>query len=163
MGIPVQETESIGAVRAIEVITPIPSILSSPDRVSLSPRTDTRRRTSLLFEKRIGENDGTIQAVSDGTQSIQTDTLYKQKMTERPTDTESNAGTNASPAHNVQNVPPSGLSAKDSIPQSAAGNNRNPAQTSMGIPVQEPQSTGAAEAVQSIPDALERIPSPGVD
>ena len=45
------------------------------------------------------------QAVSDGTHSVQTDTLYVRKK-KNPQDTESNAGEKAGPAHNAQNVPP---------------------------------------------------------
>lgn len=59
----------------------------------------------------------TIQAVSDGTHSIQTDTLYKQKI-KGPTDTGYNVNEIVDPVHNAQSVPPSGPS-NSSIPQTA--------------------------------------------
>lgn len=62
------------------------------------------------------------QAVSDGTHSIQTDTLYIRKK--NPQDTVSNAETNSSPEQNAQNVPPQG-SSTNNIPSSAENSNNN--------------------------------------
>lgn len=95
----------------------IPQVLSAPDNVTLSTEPDNRGRRALVFEKQIGDNYVTIQAVSDGTHSIQTDTLYKQKI-KGPTDTGYNVNEIVDPVHNAQSVPPSGPS-NNSIPQTA--------------------------------------------
>ncbi len=95
----------------------IPQVLSAPDNVTLSTEPDNRGRRALVFEKQIGDNYVTIQAVSDGTHSIQTDTLYKQKI-KGPTDTGYNVNEIVDPVHNAQSVPPSGPS-NSSIPQTA--------------------------------------------
>lgn len=97
-----------------EAIARIPEVLTSPDAVTKSQRTDNLGRPALIFQKKIGDMYVTIQAISDGTHSIQTDTLYIQK--ERPTDTVYNTGNVADPVPYVQNAPPSGLSA-DSVSQ----------------------------------------------
>ena len=136
-------------------ILQIPFILSDPDRVTLSGQKDNRGRNSLIFEKRIGDNYVTIQAVADGTHSIQTDTLYKKKMTEEPTDTGYNAGKQVTgPAHNVQNVPPSGSSVAFNIPQSNLENNGNIVQTAAENPVQ------TSDAARAILDAVEQNQTP---
>ena len=93
----------------VEDIAQIPQVLSSPDRISLSNETDSRGRRVLVFEKLIGDNFVTMQAVTDGNHSIQTDTLFKQKR-KNPQGTEYNASISASPAHNARSVPPQGSS-----------------------------------------------------
>lgn len=107
-----------------EDIAAIPEILANPDRVYVSDKADTRNRPVLVFEKQIGDNFVTMQAVSDGTHSIQTDTLYKQKRKSSQDTEYYNAGKTADPAHNVQNVPSQSSSFIDvTIPQNAAGVN----------------------------------------
>lgn len=107
-----------------EDIAAIPGILANPDRVYVSDKADTRNRPVLVFEKQIGDNFVTMQAVSDGTHSIQTDTLYKQKRKSSQDTEYYNAGKTADPAHNVQNVPSQSSSFIDTtIPQNAAGVN----------------------------------------
>lgn len=107
-----------------EDIAAIPEILANPDRVYVSDKADTRNRPVLVFEKQIGDNFVTMQAVSDGTHSIQTDTLYKQKRKSSQDTEYYNAGKTADPAHNVQNVPSQSSSLVDAtIPQNAAGVN----------------------------------------
>lgn len=107
-----------------EDIAAIPEILANPDRVYVSDKADTRNRPVLVFEKQIGDNIVTMQAVSDGTHSIQTDTLYKQKRKSSQDTEYYNAGKTADPAHNVQNVPSQSSSFIDAtIPQNAAGVN----------------------------------------
>ncbi len=92
-------------------------VLASPDNVTLSERKDERGRAVLLFEKQIGNNYVTAQAVSDGTHSIQTDTLFIQKK-KNSQDTEYyNAALSSDPAHNARSVP-SQSSSIDSMPQS---------------------------------------------
>ena len=93
-----------------EHIAMIPEVLSTPDRVYLSPETDSRGRKILVFEKNIDGNYITMQAVSDGTHSIQTDTIYVRKE-KNPQGTESyDAGMSTGPAHNARSVPPQGSS-----------------------------------------------------
>ena len=107
-----------------EDIAAIPEILANPNRVYVSDKADTRNRPVLVFEKQIGDNFVTMQAVSDGTHSIQTDTLYKQKRKSSQDTEYYNAGKTADPAHNVQNVPSQSSSLVDAtIPQNAAGVN----------------------------------------
>ncbi len=103
-----------------EDIALIPEVLTAPDAVMLSHETDSRGRPVLIFEKQIGDNFITMQAVADGTHSLQTDTLYKQKR-KNPQDTEYyNAGKTTDPAHNVRNVPPQDSFISDAtIPQPA--------------------------------------------
>lgn len=100
----------------------IPEILSAPDKVRLSDKKDAMNRPTLIFEKLMGDYYITAQAVSDGTHSIQTDTLYIRKK--NPQDTVSNAETNSSPEQNAQNVPPQG-SSTNNIPSSAENSNNN--------------------------------------
>lgn len=108
-----------------EDIARIPEIISEPDRVRISDKPDARGRTALIFEKRFGDNYITVQAVSDGTHSIQTDTLFKQ-IKKNPQGTEYyDTGRDAGPAHNVQNVPPQG-SSEFTIPQRDGAVNGEP-------------------------------------
>lgn len=100
----------------------IPEILSAPDKVRLSDKKDAMNRPTLIFEKLMGDYYITAQAVSNGTHSIQTDTLYIRKK--NPQDTVSNAETNSSPEQNVRNVPPQGSSINN-IPSSAENSNNN--------------------------------------
>ena len=101
-----------------EIAAKIPEILAAPDKVTISEKTDANGRPALLFEKSIGDRYVTVQAVSNGTHSIQTDTLYIRKKT--PQDTVSNAGADTQALNrNVQNVPPQGSFIDSTIPQSA--------------------------------------------
>lgn len=98
----------------------IPQVLSAPDSVYLSEDGDGRGRPVLVFEKAIGDNFITMQAVSDGTHSLQTNTLYKRKR-KNSQDTEYyNAGTETSPAPNARSVPPQSSFFEANIPQGAA-------------------------------------------
>lgn len=105
-----------------DIAAQIPEILSAPDKVRLSDKKDAMNRPTLIFEKLMGDYYITAQAVSDGTHSIQTDTLYIRKK--NPQDTVSNAETNSSPEQNARNVPPQGSSINN-IPSSEENSNNN--------------------------------------
>ena len=132
----------------------IPQVLSAPDNVTLSTEPDNRGRRALVFEKQIGDNYVTVQAVSDGTHSIQTNTLYKQKI-KGPTDTGYNVNEIVDPVHNAQSEPPSGPF-DGSIPQTgqsvnAVNDNVDsgrvvPTDGVMGRPVSDESTVGAAES-----------------
>lgn len=72
------------AARGQVALTPetaanLPTVLSNPDRVTFSNKLDAYGRKTLLFEKKIGDVYITAQAVTDGTKSLTTDTLYIKK------------------------------------------------------------------------------------
>ena len=115
-GDPIREA-SIGQISLTpEIAAKIPEIIAAPDKVTLSERADVSGGPALLFEKSIGDQHITVQAVSDGTHSIQTDTLYVRKKT--PQDTVSNTGAEAQALNsNVRNVPPQGSFSDFTIPQ----------------------------------------------
>lgn len=96
-----------------DAVARIPEILTAPDKVSLSAKQDTNGRPALIFEKQIGDNYITVQAISNGTHSIQADTLYIRKRT--PQDTVSNTETTSALNSNVRNVPPQEFSSADSV------------------------------------------------
>ena len=98
-----------------DAVARIPEILTAPDKVSLSAKQDTNGRPALIFEKQIGDNYITVQAISNGTHSIQADTLYIRKRT--PQDTVSNTETTSALNSNVRNVPPQEFSSADSVAQ----------------------------------------------
>ena len=98
-----------------DAVARIPEILTAPDKVSLSAKQDANGRPALIFEKQIGDNYITVQAVSNGTHSIQADTLYIRKRT--PQDTVSNTETTSALNSNVRNVPPQEFSSADSVAQ----------------------------------------------
>ena len=50
-----------------DAVARIPEILTAPDKVSLSAKQDTNGRPALIFEKQIGDNYITVQAISNGT------------------------------------------------------------------------------------------------
>ena len=103
-----------------EDIANLPKILSNPDRIYLSTETDRRGRPVIVFEKVLNGNHITMQAVSNGTHSLQTDTLRIGK-TKNPQGTEYyDAGVLSDPAHNVQSVPPQGPLSEFTLPQSAS-------------------------------------------
>lgn len=92
----------------VEALAALPDVISSPDSVTISPNQDSRGRKILVFQKNIGGTYITMQAVADGTHSLQTDTVYIRKG--KPTDTEYyDASAYTGPAHNAQSVPPSGI------------------------------------------------------
>ena len=66
------------------------------------------------------QEQGQAQEVSDGTHSIQTDTLFKQKKKSSQGTEYYNAGENADPAHNARSVPPQSSSVDPTVPQGAA-------------------------------------------
>lgn len=107
-GDPLVEAARGQEVVTVENLAMLPDVLSSPDRISLSPQKDSRGRSILIFQKDLGGKYITMQAVTDGTHSIQTDTVYIKRGI--PTDTEYyDASTHTDPAHNAQSVPPSGI------------------------------------------------------
>lgn len=62
-----------------ETAANITAVLSNPDKVIFSKKTDAYGRKTLMFEKKIGDIYITAQAVTDGTKSLTTDTLYIKK------------------------------------------------------------------------------------
>lgn len=96
-----------------DAVARIPEILTAPDKVSLLAKQDANGRPALIFEKQIGDNYITVQAISNGTHSIQADTLYIRKRT--PQDTVSNTETTSALNSNVRNVPPQEFSSADSV------------------------------------------------
>lgn len=111
------QTEAARGQQAVtaEDIALIPQVLSTPDSVTLSEEADAMGRPVLLFSKQIGGTYITAQAVTDGRKALTTNTLWIQKK-KNPLVTTSDADVSADPAHNVQNVPPSGSSAP-TVPQ----------------------------------------------
>ena len=76
--------EAAEAERGQVALTPeraanITAVLSNPDKVTFSKQTDAYGRKTLMFEKKIGDIYITAQAVTDGTKSLTTDTLYIKK------------------------------------------------------------------------------------
>lgn len=102
----------------------ISTVLSKPDRVYLSEKPDARGRTTLIFEKDIGNYFITAQAVTEGKKALTTDTLYIKKKNSQGA--EFNAGVSASPEQNVQNDLPQSSSIH-TIPQAAPAVNSQPA------------------------------------
>ena len=80
-------TESARGQRAVteDDIALIPQVLSNPDSVSLSNKTDALGRPVLLLTKRIGDTYITAQAVTDGRHALTTNSLWIQKEKNRPT------------------------------------------------------------------------------
>ena len=93
-----------------EDIARIPEVLSSPDKVYLSEKTDAKGRRALVFEKKIGDEYITIQGVSDGKKVLQADTLYKMKGKTRTTRDTMLDTKGAAPVINAQGEPPQSLS-----------------------------------------------------
>ncbi len=116
-GDPIMETARGQITVSAEDIAAIPEVLAAPDSVYLSDKKDSRGRPVIVFEKQIGDNFVTMQAVSDGTHSIQTDTLFKQKKKSSQGTEYYNAGENADPAHNARSVPPQSSSVDTTVPQ----------------------------------------------
>lgn len=116
-GDPITETARGQITVSAEDIAAIPEVLAAPDSVYLSDKKDSRGRPVIVFEKQIGDNFVTMQAVSDGTHSIQTDTLFKQKKKSSQGTEYYNAGENADPAHNARSVPPQSSSVDTTVPQ----------------------------------------------
>lgn len=121
-GDPILETARGQVMVTAEDIALIPEVLAAPDAVYLSGKTDSRERPVIVFEKLIGDNFVTMQAVSDGTHSIQTNTIFKQKKSSQGTEYY-NADENADPAHNARSVPPQSSSIDTSVPQGTLGVN----------------------------------------
>lgn len=119
-GDPIMETARGQITVSAEDIAAIPEVLAAPDSVYLSGKKDSRGRPVIVFEKQIGDNFVTMQAVSDGTHSIQTDTLFKQKKKSSQGTEYYNAGENTDPAHNARSVPPQSSSVDTTVPQGAA-------------------------------------------
>lgn len=73
------ETERGQVALTPETAANITAVLSNPDKVTFSKQTDAYGRKTLMFEKKIGDIYITAQAVTDGTKSLTTDTLYIKK------------------------------------------------------------------------------------
>lgn len=100
-------------------IARIPEVISAPDRVTVSPETDSKGRTALVFEKQIGDKYITIQGVSDGKHVLQTDTLYIREGKTRSTqDTIAGIPENTAPV----------INARSELPQSSPNLDSNIAQ-----------------------------------
>lgn len=105
-------------------IARIPEVISAPDRVTVSPETDSKGRTALVFEKQIGDKYITIQGVSDGKHVLQTDTLYIRKGKTRSTqDTIAGIPENTAPV----------INARSELPQSSPNLDSNIAQKAKNV------------------------------
>ena len=105
-------------------IARIPEVISAPDRVTVSPETDSKGRTALVFEKQIGDKYITIQGVSDGKHVLQTDTLYIRKGKTRSTqDTIAGIPENTAPV----------INARSELPQSSPNLDSNIAQKAENV------------------------------
>ena len=105
-------------------IARIPEVISAPDRVTVSPETDSKGRTALVFEKQIGDKYITIQGVSDGKHVLQTDTLYIRKGKTRSTqDTIAGIPENTAPV----------INARSELPQSSPNLDSNIAQKEKNV------------------------------
>lgn len=102
-----------------EDIAKIPEVLSSPDRVYLSDELDGKGRKVLVFEKQIGDRLITMQGISDGRKSLQTDTLYIQKGRARTSRDTMPGAESTVPVINAQSEPPQSSSVNSNIPQGA--------------------------------------------
>lgn len=67
-----------------ETAANLTEVLSNPDKVSTSGQPDAFGRPTLMFEKQIGDNYITAQAITDGTKSLTTDTMYVMKKKASP-------------------------------------------------------------------------------
>ncbi|MCI2106902.1 MAG: hypothetical protein LKK00_09350 [Intestinimonas sp.] len=114
-GDPIIETARGQVPVSAETVAHIPEILSDPDTVHLSDKTDRMGRKTIILGKTIGDRYVTVQAVTDGKKTLTTDTLYIIKKNSQ--DTMSNAGSAPDPAHNARSVPPQSSSLTYSMPQ----------------------------------------------
>ena len=106
-------------------------VLADPDRISFSGQADAFGRPTLLFEKEIGDNYITAQAVTDGRKALTTDTMYIRKK--------------ASPATaDAVQAPPNQTSETSSRPTLSSTNSIPNSQENVNGDV--PQSVGAAAA-----------------
>ena len=106
-GDPIAETARGQVPVTPDDIARIPEVISAPDRVTVSPETDSKGRTALVFEKQIGDKYITIQGVSDGKHVLQTDTLYIRKgKTRTAQDTMLNTSMDAAPVINARSELP---------------------------------------------------------
>lgn len=127
------DTEASIGQRAVtpEDVAMIPLVISNPDKVSLSTKTDANGRKALLFEKDLGDIFITVQAVSDGTHSIQADTLYIKKKNSQ--DTVSDSGAKAPPPNrDVRNVPPQSSSINNILSSGKNVNMQEAADSALG-------------------------------
>ena len=106
-GDPIAETARGQVPVTPDDIARIPEVISAPDRVTVSPETDSKGRTALVFEKQIGDKYITIQGVSDGKHVLQTDTLYIRKgKTRTAQDTMAGTSENTAPVINARSELP---------------------------------------------------------
>ena len=106
-GDPIAETARGQVPVTPDDIARIPEVISAPDRVTVSPETDSKGRTALVFEKQIGDKYITIQGVSDGKHVLQTDTLYIRKgKTRMAQDTMAGTPENTAPVINARSELP---------------------------------------------------------
>lgn len=114
-GDPIAETARGQVPVTPDDIARIPEVISAPDRVTVSPETDSKGRTALVFEKQIGDKYITIQGVSDGKHVLQTDTLYIRKGKTRSTqDTIAGIPENTAPVINARSELPQSFPNLDS-------------------------------------------------
>ena len=96
-------------------IARIPEILSSPDLIDAPKVPDGKGRTTVIFEKQIGDYYITIQGISDGKRLLQTDTLYKRR-TRTTRDTMPGAQESPVPVINAQGEQPQSSSINSILP-----------------------------------------------
>ena len=125
-GDPIAETARGQVPVTPDDIARIPEVISAPDRVTVSPETDSKSRTALVFEKQIGDKYITIQGVSDGKHVLQTDTLYIRKgKTRTAQDTMLNTSMDAAPVINARSELPQSFPNLDSNIAQGAENVKN--------------------------------------
>nr|DAU35015.1 MAG TPA: nuclease [Caudoviricetes sp.] len=125
-GDPIAETARGQVPVTPDDIARIPEVISAPDRVTVSPETDSKGRTALVFEKQIGDKYITIQGVSDGKHVLQTDTLYIRKgKTRTAQDTMLNTSMDAAPVINARSELPQSFPNLDSNIAQGAENVKN--------------------------------------
>ncbi|WP_312280264.1 hypothetical protein [Oscillibacter sp.] len=96
-------------------------VLSNPDKVTFSNQTDAFGRPTLMFEKQIGDNYITAQAVTDGTKSLTTDTMYIRKkaspatVDEMQTSPNQTSETGSRSTLSINSIPSSNANVKNDI------------------------------------------------
>lgn len=125
-GDPIAETARGQVPVTPDDIARIPEVISAPDRVTVSLKTDSKGRTALVFEKQIGDKYITIQGVSDGKHVLQTDTLYIRKgKTRTAQDTMAGTPENTAPVINARSELPQSFPNLDSNIAQGAENVKN--------------------------------------
>ena len=148
-GDPIAETARGQVPVTPDDIARIPEVISAPDRVTVSPETDSKGRTALVFEKQIGDKYITIQGVSDGKHVLQTDTLYIRKGKTRSTqDTIAGIPENTAPV----------INARSELPQSSPNLDSNIAQKAENV-----KNGGTADGYDNLGSARQGFTTPGME